>query len=311
MRTFDADQVQSLLDPAELIEALRAGFAGGEIEVPDRGLHALGEGRTLFVKPAWQRDGWLGIKLATHHPHNGERGLPAIHASYVLIRAETGEPVAVMDGTELTRLRTAAASALAADYLAPAQVRELLLIGAGNVCAAVPAHYARIRDVAMTRVWARKPDQAQALVARLLAEGHRAEVAPDLRAGVATADVITAATSSTEPLILGADVRAGSHVDLIGSFTTEMTEADEDLMRRARIFVDIPAAIHETGELAGLLARGELTEADVCGDLADLAAGRHPGRRSPEEVTVFSSVGSALEDLVAAVLVWERAGEGA
>lgn len=309
MRPFDAAQVQSLLEPAELIAALRAAFASGDRHVPERVTLPLGEGASLLLKPAWQSGGWLGVKVLTHHPDNGARGLPAIQASYFLMEKDTGLPVAVLDGTELTRLRTAAASALAADYLAPQEIREHLLVGAGNVCAAIPAHYAAVRSVALTRVWARRTDQAAVLVDRLREEGFAAEVAGDLRAAVSTADVITAATSATEPLILGADVKEGTHVDLIGSFTPEMAEADVALMERATVFVDIPAAVGEAGELAGPVSRGELAETHVLGDLADLAAGRHPGRREEREVTVFKSVGTALEDLVAAALAWERAGD--
>lgn len=309
MRLLDAAQVRDALEPAALVAALREVFAAGDVHVPERMNLQLGADQqdTLLVKPAWRDGEWLGVKIATHHPGNGARGLPAIHGMYALIEAATGVPVAVLDGTELTRWRTAAASALAADHLAPRVVREHLLVGAGNVCAAVPACYAAVRDVQLTRVWARQPDQAETLAAQLRDEGVAAEAVDDLRAAVRTADVITSATSATSPLILGEDVSPGTHVDLIGSFTPDMVEADEALVTRARVAVDVPEARHTCGELAGPLRRGTLTEDDVAVTLADLASGRDPGRRDESEVTVFKSVGTAAEDLAAAVLVWGAA----
>lgn len=309
MRMIDAAAVSAALDPAALVASLRAVFSADDVQVPERMNLRLGDqGQdTLLVKPAWRDGEWLGVKIATHNPGNGRRGLPAIHATYVLMEAVTGVPVAVLDGTELTRWRTAAASALAADSLAPSVVEEHLLIGAGNVCAAIPACYAAVREVTLTRVWARKPEQAQALAGQLRSEGFPAEAVDDLRSAVRTADVITAATSATSPIVLGEDVSPGTHVDLIGSFTPEMIEADEALVTSARVVVDIPEARYTCGELAGPLRRGTLTEDDVAVTLADLASGRDPGRRDASEITLFKSVGSAAEDLAAAVLVW-RAG---
>ncbi|MFK5634136.1 MULTISPECIES: ornithine cyclodeaminase family protein [unclassified Ornithinimicrobium] len=308
MELLDAARVRALLDPRALVEALRGAFADpGELVVPPRGHHRIDDAleATLLVMPAWQREHWLGVKVVGHYPHNGSRGLPVIHGSYLLADATTGAPVAVLDGGELTRWRTAAASALAADLLAPQEVREHLVVGAGNVAAVVPHCYAAVRDVGRTRVWARDPDRAADLVRRWQDEGVEADVAPDLRAAVRTADVVTTATSSTRPLVLAEDVRPGTHVDLVGGFTPVMAEADEALVTGASLFVDVLEALHEAGDLTQPLAHGRLTPADVRGTLADLAARRHTGRVSAQEVTVFKSVGTALEDLVAAGLVWE------
>lgn len=316
MDFLDAQRVHELLAPATLVEGLRAAFADpGRFTVPPREHYPLDEGRraTLLVMPAWQTGRYLGVKLVNHFPDNGRHGLPAIMGTYLLSDATTGAPVALLDGTELTRLRTAAASALAADHLAPREVGEHLLVGAGNVNAAIPHMYAAVRTVGRTRVWARRAEQAEALAARLRDDGIAAEaVAPDgLRDAVRTADVITAATSATSPLVLGEDVAPGTHVDLIGAFTPQMIEADEALVTRASLFLDVEAALEEPGDIVGPLQRGTLQRSDVLGTLADLVAARHPGRRSEEEVTVFKSVGTSLEDLAAAVLVWEATGRGA
>lgn len=308
MELLDADRIRAVLRPGDLVAALRTAFAHqDDVVVPERGHHGVDEERqaTLLVMPAWRSGRWIGVKVVAHFPHNGRVGRPAIQGSFLLTDGTDGRPVAVLDGAELTRWRTAAASALAADHLAPREVGEHLLVGAGNVAAALPHCYAAVRDVALTRVWARSPQKAADLVERLRGEGFAAEVCGDLREGVRRADVVSAATSSTSPLVLAADVRPGTHVDLIGAFTPAMHEADEALITSGSLFVDVEAALHEPGEIVDALRRGTLTRADVRGTLADLAGGRHTGRSSPEEVTLFESVGTALEDLVAAALVWE------
>ena len=308
MEFIDAAAVRQRLDPAALVEALRSAFAAPErVVVPEREHYPIDESleATLLVMPAWQRGGWLGVKVVGHYPHNRDQGLPGLFGSYLLSSARTGEPVAVLDGTELTRWRTAAASALAADYLAPAEVGEHLLIGAGNVAAAIPHCYAAVRQVGLTRVWSRTPAGARTLVAALRKGGLAAEVATDLHEAVARADVITAATSATSPLVLSRDVTPGTHVDLIGAFTPTMVEADEALVTTASLFVDVPEALHEAGDLTGPLSRGTLSSTDVRATLTDLASGRHTGRADEAEVTLFKSVGTALEDLVAAGVVWE------
>lgn len=310
MRVLDADHIRACLDPAALVAALRAAVADeGRVESPDRMHLRMDEdaGTTLLVMPAWESGRYVGVKVVGHYPRNGEVGLPSIVGSYLLSDARTGQPVALLDATELTPWRTAAASALAADYLAPRTVREHLLLGAGKVAAAAPACYSAVRDVELTRVWARRPERAAALVDHLRAEGFAAEAASDLPAALRTADVITAATSSTTPLITAADVRPGTHVDLIGAFSPQMVEAEEALVTSASVFVDGPEALH-AGDLAGPVQRGTFAESDVRATLPDLVTGRHPGRASETEVTLFKSVGSALQDLVAAVLVVERSG---
>lgn len=308
MQVFDADQVRRHLRPDVLLPALRAAFADAEgVEAPARAHHTVDPalGATLLLMPAWRRGAYLGVKVVGHYPHNGASGLPGIYGSYLLCDAATGRPLAVLDGTELTRWRTAAASALAADALAPARVDEHLLVGAGNVAAAVPACYAAVRTVGLTRVWARRRDRAEALVAELLDQGVVAEVVDELVPAVRTADVITVATSATSPLVHGRDVRPGAHVDLIGAFTPEMVEADEQLVTSGQLYVDVMEAFAEAGDLVQPLRRGRLGPQDAVATLADLAAGRHPGRTREDVTTVFKSVGTALEDLAAATLVWE------
>ena len=298
MRTLDAAATAAALPFDRLIPALRDAFAGNAT-VPDRHHHAMPGGATLLLMPAWQAD-WLGVKIVTVHPGNAAHGLPAVHSTYLLSEAATGRPVLMLDGDTLTARRTAAASALAASFLAPPDASRLLLVGAGRVASLLPAAHRTIRPIREVRVWNPTPARAEALVAALRQDGFDAARTDDLASAVAWADMVSCATLSTAPLIQGAWLRPSTHLDLVGAFTPAMHEADADAMRGARLFVDTMAALHEAGELAGL------AEADVCGTLAMLCRGG--AGRTGNERTVFKSVGTALEDLAAAMLVFELCG---
>lgn len=296
MRMLDAAATAAALPFDRLVPALQAAFAGGA-EVPDRHHHPLPGGATLLLMPAWQRD-WLGVKIVTVHPGNAALGIPAVHSTYLLTEAATGRPALLLDGDTLTARRTAAASALAASFLARRDASHLLLVGAGRVASLLPAAHRSVRGVREVRVWNPTAARADALVVALRADGFDAARTDDLPAAAAWADIISCATLSTAPLIQGAWLRPGTHLDLIGAFTPAMREADEDAIRRARVFVDTLAALHEAGELVGL------READLCGTLATLCQGG--AGRLGDEVTIFKSVGTALEDLATATLVSEQ-----
>ena len=249
-----------------------------------------------MLMPAWQAD-WLGVKIVTVHPGNAAQGLPAVHSTYLLSDARTGQPVAMLDGDTLTERRTAAASALAASYLARPDASRLLLVGAGRVARLLTPAYAAVRDLRQVEVWSRTPSRSDALVAELRAAGFTAARADGLQAAVGRADIVSCATLATEPLVHGAWLRPGTHLDLIGAFTPAMREADAAAVARASVFVDTKAALAEAGELAGYDAT------HLRGTLATLCRGG-AGRASAAEVTLFKSVGAAIEDLAAAVLAW-------
>ena len=249
--------------------------------------------------PAWREGGLLGVKLVTVFPGNRERGLASVGSSYLLCDGETGQHLALLDGDTLTARRTAAASALAASFLARPDAARLLVVGAGHVAALLPEAYAAVRPIRTVRVWNRSPPGAAALADELRARGFDAAPAPDLRAAVAEADIVSCATLATAPLVHGAWVQPGTHLDLIGGFTPAMRETDEAAVRQARVFVDTEVALVEAGDLAGLPA------AAVQGTLTTLCSGA-PGRKSSGETTLFKSVGTALEDLAAAGLVWRK-----
>ena len=310
MQIFDADATRDALDFERLIPALRAMFAAG-CEVPQRHVHRVepppGSGAqavTSLIMPAWLPGRAYGVKIVNVAPGNVARGLPALHGSYVLHDAATGAALALIDGDQITARRTAAASALAASWLAAPDARRLLVVGAGRVARLLPAAYRVVRPgIERVTVWARTPESARRLAAELAAQGLDARASDDLAAAASEADIVSCATLATEPIVLGRWLRAGSHLDLIGSFTPEMREADDDCFRGARLYVDTDEALTKSGDLLGPLARGVIDPAAVAGTLADLARGSAAGRATPHERTVFKSVGTALEDLGAAMLV--------
>ena len=307
MHVFDADATAQALPFAALIPALRDRFAEG-CEVPPRQVHHIadpgGGGLTSLVMPAWVPGGCYGIKCINIAPGNAARGLPGLHASYLLHDATTGVPLAFIDGDVLTTRRTAAASALAASWLAPVGARHLVVVGAGRVAALLPEAFRVVRP-ALDRVtvWARSIDRSSALAHRLRARGIAADASDDLEAAVRSADIVSCATLSTAPLVRGAWLRAGSHLDLIGSFTPTMREADDACFAGAAIYVDTEEALAKSGDLLGPLSRGVFSAAMLRGTLAQLARGEVAGRCDAGERSVFKSVGTALEDLAAAMLV--------
>lgn len=310
MRVIGEAEIEAALDDRSLIEALRAAFrAGGE--VPMRHHHSLpapgGGDATLLLMPAWQAERSVGVKVVTVFPGNAERGLASVLGSYLLLDGKTGAPLALLDGTALTRRRTAAASALAASYLARQDAATLLMVGTGAMAPHLIAAHASVRPIRAVRVWGRSPEKAERLAARVARAGLQATAAADLEAAVRSADVISCATLAHEPLIRGAWLRPGAHLDLVGGFTPAMREADDVAVRRARVYVDTRGgALKEAGDIVQPLARGVLREEAIAGDLFDLTRGTRPGRGSDGEITLFKSVGTALEDLAAAQLALER-----
>uniref|UniRef100_C5CJY4 Ornithine cyclodeaminase n=1 Tax=Variovorax paradoxus (strain S110) TaxID=543728 RepID=C5CJY4_VARPS len=310
MKHFDQPATREPLDFARLVPALRAAFAA-EAQVPPRHVHAIetagADKGTVLIMPAWSDAGFLGIKTINIFPGNSARGLPGLHATYVLYDARTGVPLAMMDGNELTARRTAAASALGASFLARTDARRLLVLGTGRVARLLPAAHASVRPIDEVRVWNHRPEGAQALAAQWRAEGFNAQAATGLEAAVGQADIVSCATLATAPLVRGEWLAPGSHLDLIGSFTPAMREADVRCFEGARTFVDTTEALQKAGELLDAIAAGTLRADEVQGTLAALCRGECAGRAGREERTVFKAVGSALEDLAAATLVWQHA----
>ena len=310
MKHFDETATREPLAFERLVPALRAAFAA-EAHVPPRHVHSIetagADKGTVLIMPAWSDAGFLGIKTINVFPGNSARGLPGLHATYVLYDARTGVPLAMMDGNELTARRTAAASALGASFLARADARRLLVLGTGRIARLLPAAHAGVRPIDEVLVWNHRAEGAQALATQWRAEGVNARAATDLEAAVRQADIVSCATLATAPLVRGEWLAPGSHLDLIGSFTPAMREADVRCFDGARTFVDTTEALQKAGELLDAIAAGTLRADAVQGTLAALCRGERAGRTGSEERTVFKAVGSALEDLAAATLVWQHA----
>ena len=317
MRHFTAEKIDAALDFPSLIDALGEAFRGG-FQAPQRHHHEIeraGEpAATALLMPAWTSPGagagdFLGVKIVNVFPGNAARGLPAVLGLYVLQSGVTGAPLATMDGTRLTLWRTAAASALAARHLARPDAKSLLLVGAGALAPFLARAHASQRPIETIAVWNHRPEGARRLAESLNAQGLRAHAVEHLQDAVREADIISCATLSPTPLVAGAWLRAGQHLDLVGAFSMRMREADDAALKRARIFVDTSAALSEGGDVALGLQNGAIARADVVADLAALVRDA-PGRGGDEEITLFKSVGAAIEDLAAAMLVWRKAGGG-
>ncbi|MEY4712493.1 MAG: hypothetical protein RIS88_1943 [Pseudomonadota bacterium] len=294
-----------------LIPALRAMFARG-CTVPLRHTHVVGtpdSGQgTVLLMPAWQDGGYMGVKTVSIYPDNRHRGLPGLHSVYVLFDARTGVPLALLDGDVITSRRTAAASALAAKYLSRPDARRMLVVGAGRVASLLPDAYRAVRPIEAVQVWDIDTALATRFVERLQADGLLASLATDLEGAVASADIISCATLSTEPLVRGAWLRPGTHLDLIGGFTPAMRETDDACFGVSTVFVDTDEAAMKAGDLLSPLASGVLRKEAIAANLAALCRDQHPGRTREDEITVFKSVGTALEDLAAAALAFEARG---
>jgi ornithine cyclodeaminase len=307
MLIIDTEQTRSSLPFEALVPALKTAFCE-PVEVPLRHNHAIAPDSAtpgcMLLMPAWNQQGFLGIKTVTIYPENASKGLPGLHSTYMLHNAETGAPLALIDGNEITSRRTAAASALAASYLSREDATSLLVVGAGRVASLLPYAYRSVRTIRQVAAWDINPAQAERLVTQLQQDGFEAVVADDLAAACTNADIVTCATLSTTPLILREWLREGTHLDLIGGFTPQMRETDDACFAGTSVFVDTYEAVIKAGDLLSPLASGALLESDIRSNLTGLCRDEHPGRSTAEEITVFKAVGTALEDLAAAQLVY-------
>jgi ornithine cyclodeaminase len=306
-----AETLDARLDYPSLIDALKHAFAA-DWTVPVRHHHAVpipGEAdQTLLLMPAWEGGRSVGVKIVTITPGNGARRLPAVQGLYLMLDGATGEPRALMEGKTLTVRRTAAASGLAASFCARQDAAVHLMVGAGALSLPlIQAHRAARPGIARSLLWARDSKKAEEKIAEIRQAGIAVERAADLEAAARAADIISCATLSAEPLIRGAWLKPGAHLDLVGAYLSELRESDDEAVKRATLFCDTRAgALKEGGDLLQPLKAGIIKESDVAAELADLCKGKHPGRQSADEITLFKSVGTAIEDLAAAKLMLER-----
>ncbi len=309
MHFLEAQDLSQVLDYAALVDALEVAFRG-DFTVPPRHHHTLpvadGRDATLLLMPAWDAS-YLGIKTATVMPENGALNLPGVHANYQLLDRRTGAMLALLDGGELTARRTAAASALASRYLSRPEAARLLVVGTGTLAPHLIGAHASQRALTHVQVWGRRAGRAASVADGVDLPGITVEAVADLRSAVADADIISCATLSIEPMICGDWMCPGQHLDLVGGFTPQMREADDTAIAKARVFIDTDDAVQTAGDICDPLMRGIITDADILGTLFTLTRGEAPAAR-PEgnEITLFKSAGTAIEDLAGAVLAYEQ-----
>lgn len=338
MLTLHAADVAAHLDYPSLINALDQGFAG-TFTAPPRQLYALspdqpGNHDAFALLPAWN-ERYISVKAFTYLPDNGKQHLPGLHSQLMLFARTSGAPLAFIDGVSVTCARTAAVSALAAFHLARRDCQTLLLLGTGNLAMPLLRAHLSIRPLSHILLWGRSKQKASQLQQQAMAEllplypKLRISVVDDLAEAQQNTDIIIAATGAAEPLLFGALIKPGTHVDLLGNHNVDKRECDSTLMSKARVFVDDKNnVLKEAGELLLAMAEGCFKAADIQADLATLCREGHttitngnalwqttghatatampPARQSDNEVTLFKSVGTALSDLLCAALVLER-----
>ena len=310
MRVIAAAEIDRALAFPALIEALADAFRS-DVVTPMRHHHVMerpGTDATLLLMAAWTgpsgAEPFAGVKVVSVFPENGARGLPSVLGTYLLMDGATGLPLAALDGARLTAWRTAAASALASRFLSRPDAGRMVMVGAGSLAPFLIRAHAAVRPIRSFALWNHRPERAEALAAELQAEGLSVTAIRDLEPAVREADLVSCATLSTTPIVQGAWLKPGVHLDLVGAFSPGMREADDEALRRACLHVDTAAARSEGGDVAAALGSGAIGPDGIRGDLFDLSRERLGGRRRPDEITAFKSVGAAIEDLAAAMLVW-------
>jgi alanine dehydrogenase len=309
MRVVTADEINRVLSYGALIDALAEAFRS-DIVVPDKIAHfipqASGGDAKVLMMPAWSVSGerFIGHKLINVFPGNAKLSKPSVLGSYLLMSGDTGETLAVMDGAALTAWRTACASALAARYLAREDASHLVMVGAGALAPHLVRAHSAVRPIERVTLWNRTRSHAVSTAFALSAAGLSPVIADDLEEAVRDADIVSCATLSEAPLVRGAWLKKGAHVDLVGAFTKTMRKADDAAIRRARVYVDSRANTKGSGDIAIPLKKKVIGLKDIQGDLFELSRGNAKGRKTKSEITLFKSTGLALEDLAAAMLVW-------
>ena len=308
MRLIDADAAAQFLDPLTLVEALREAHREGEMGAVERLLvqepgQASGKDNSALTWLAWDRKRGVAVKTATVFPGNSRSGLhPNIHSVVVLFDASWGRPRAAIHGESFTRMKTAADSALAADLLAAAGAETLAVLGAGSQAATHVRFLRAVRpSIRRILIWNRTRDTGERVARALREEGVDAKSTADAETAVREAAIVSCLTAARDPVLRGAWLHPGAHVDLVGGFTPAMRESDDDVARRGRLFADtLRFTLSECGDYRIPIERGVISRDAVLGDLFDLCAGRVEGRRGSDDITVFKNGGGGHLDLIVA-----------
>ena len=305
------DFIEANTNFKELIPALESGFASEDIIIPQRHHHDFpnpetGADSTLLLMPAWHPGENAGVKMVTISPENSQYDLPAVQGSYVLMKATTGEVRAILEAKSLTTKRTAATSALASTFLSKEDSSSLLMIGTGALSTNLIRAHASVRPIENVHVWGRNQEKAEAICEELNDESFNCSVVPSIEEKISEVDIVSCATLSKIPLVLGKYLNEGQHIDLVGAYKPDMREADDEVIKRASVFVDSFGGRKESGDIFIPMEKGVLKEDEIKGDLFSLCSAKAKGRTDDSQITLFKSVGHALEDLVAASYYYEK-----
>jgi alanine dehydrogenase len=308
--------VRAVLSMDDLIVAMEAAleqFSGGGVRQPLRSVVVVADGHAFYgVMPAFiGQPPALGTKLVSVYHSNAARGLPSHLATIVLHDAETGALQAVMDGRYITEARTAAVSAASAKHLARQDARVIAVLGSGVQARSHIDALTRVRAIDEVRVWGRDPSRVRALLEEIAPHVRaRLTAAASAHAAADGADIIALVTASREPVLARSSVRAGAHICAVGACRPDQREMDTALVRDARVFVDSrTGALAEAGDLVIPIKEGAFDASHIAGELGDVFGRRTAGRQSDDEITIFKSLGMAVEDVAAARLAYDRASE--
>ncbi len=305
MRFISGAEIESVFEYEVFIPRLKEAFCSNYI-VPERHHHEFDNGvgedtSTLLLMPAWSNGEHLGVKMVTVSPYNGESRLPAIQGIYTLMDASNGVIEVQMDAKVLTTKRTAATSALASCFLSREKSSTLFMVGTGALAPELIKAHSTVRSINKVLIWGRNKEHAERLKSRIQKPGIEVEIVLSLEEGTKKADIISVATLSKEALVLGKWLQPGQHLDLVGAYKPDMRETDDDALKKASIYVDHDGALRESGDLAIPLKEGTLKIQDIKNDLKSLCTSGELVRVSDREITLFKSVGHALEDLAGAL----------
>ncbi len=307
---IDAETIARNYSYKDLLASLKKALTQVH-DVPERMHYEIGErlglDNRLLLMVAWGAEKYLGIKMVTLCAGNEARNLPTLSGVYCLFDGSTGQPLAMLDGAELTAIRTAGASVLASTYLLQDTPDEVLIIGAGKLSSYYIKAYAEIIKPKRIVLWNRDQGKAEKVVQNIEIEGIEITSTNKLEQAVKRAEVICTITSSSQPLFSGKWVQPGCHLDMAGGYRPDMREADDDVIKRASIYVDsYQGAYAEAGDIIDPLNRGVISKQDIRAELVELVRRGSAESDDRKEITVFKSVGLAIEDLAAAVMIYEN-----
>lgn len=306
------DFIETYTDFNTLISQLNDYFKNNEVVVPMRHHHDFPNPKvdtdsTLLLMPAWNPSKDAGVKVVTVSPENGQFDLPSIQGTYMYLDATKGTVRAIIEAKSLTAKRTAAASALASSYLSNPNSSKLLMIGTGALSVNLIQAHAAIRPLREVYVWGRNLEKAQGICEQLNDENYTCKPVENISDIIKHVDIISCATLSKTPLVLGKYLQPGQHIDLVGAYKKDMREADNETITKSTVFVDtFQGGLKESGDIVIPMTEGIITKEDISADLFSLASNNHKGRASENEITVFKSVGHALEDLAAASYYYKK-----